>query len=88
MAPVTRSIHNQVFRKKTQAKKMTLTDAKQFIEKVKREFGEDSQRYRQFVDTMCDFEKKKITVVDVLSTMNEVFSDNEDLHAGFNYFLP
>ena len=62
--------------------------ALEYVQLVKCKFGDRSQVYNCFLDTMREFMARSIGMSEVVLRVCELFKDRPELSAGFNNFLP
>ena len=65
-----------------------VTDALQYLERVKLQFHAQPHKYNQFLDVMKDFKSQAIDTAGVIVRIRHLFAGYPELILGFNLFLP
>ena len=68
--------------------KLTVEDAKAYLDKVKSTFAEQPEVYDNFLSIMKDFKAQLINTPGVIARVSDLFQGHVDLIYGFNTFLP
>ncbi|AAB61109.1 F20P5.23 gene product [Arabidopsis thaliana] len=69
-------------------KKLTTTDALDFLHLVKTKYQDNREIYDSFLTIMKDFRGQRAKTCDVISKVKELFKGQPELLLGFNTFLP
>ncbi|EKX35432.1 hypothetical protein GUITHDRAFT_51608, partial [Guillardia theta CCMP2712] len=64
------------------------TDALDYLNQVKSQFGDNPEVYNKFLDIMKDFKSHSIDTQKVIERVSKLFSGHQNLILGFNTFLP
>jgi len=62
--------------------------ALKFVTRVKERFLNERHIYTEFLDTLHNYQQKKLKFLHVLEKINQLFSNHNDLKNDFIYFLP
>ena len=71
-----------------QKKQLKETDALEYLNQVKQQFGESPDIYNRFLDIMKDFKSHAIDTQKVIERVSRLFQGHQSLILGFNTFLP
>ncbi|KAM7252050.1 hypothetical protein ACFE04_023933 [Oxalis oulophora] len=70
------------------SQKLTANDALAYLKAVKDNFNDKKEMYDYFLQVMKDFKATRITTIEVIGRVKELFKGHPDLILGFNTFLP
>eukprot|EP00960_Hanusia_phi_P059804 764295-Hanusia_phi.AAC.3 len=68
--------------------KLKETDALDYLNQVKKQFGDNPEIYNKFLDIMKDFKSHAIDTQRVIERVSKLFHGHQSLILGFNTFLP
>jgi len=68
--------------------KVEVEDALKYMDRVRREFGDQSHMYNGFLEIMKDLKAQKVDTIGVITRVRRLFHGHIDLILGFNTFLP
>ena len=71
-----------------QKKQLKETDALEYLNQVKQQFGDNPEIYNKFLDIMKDFKSHAIDTQKVIERVSKLFAGHQSLILGFNTFLP
>ena len=69
-------------------KQLKETDALEYLNLVKLQFGDNPEIYNKFLDIMKDFKSHAIDTQKVIERVSRLFAGHQRLILGFNTFLP
>ena len=72
----------------TEKKQLKETDALEYLNLVKQQFGNSPEIYNKFLDIMKDFKSHAIDTQKVIERVSRLFVGHQRLILGFNTFLP
>jgi len=68
--------------------KVEVEDALKYMDRVRREFGDQSHIYNEFLVIMKDLKAQKVDTIGVINRVRRLFHGHNNMILGFNTFLP